>query len=70
MKMDEQTKPLRKIAGVRLDTSGVRKVGPYEAGKVYPVGDELSLAEAHRLVDAKGFTELTRADLTAPKQEG
>ncbi|MBD3609379.1 MAG: hypothetical protein HUJ30_02415 [Gammaproteobacteria bacterium] len=56
---EKEKKSLRKIKAIRLEKEGVKAVGPYKAGEVYKVGEgDLTLAEANRLVDAKGFTEV------------
>jgi len=62
--MTNDKKSLHKIAAIRLDRAGARAVGPYLAGVVYPVdGETLTNDEAHRLVSAKGFTELSAAEM-------
>jgi len=52
-----------KLAAVRMDRPGVVACGPYRAGQVYEVGDDLSESEARRLVNVKGFTPLYASDL-------
>jgi hypothetical protein len=61
----------RRIAAIRMERPGVRSVGPYEAGAIYIVGENgLTNEEATRLVDHKGFTELSSAQVRALATKG
>lgn len=65
---DKTNKPAA-IAAVRLERPGVKSCGPYKAGVIYRIGDEVAQAvvltpdEAVRLVEAKGFTPLTETEI-------
>ncbi len=66
--MSKKTDELRKIHAVRLVDAGTIACGPYRRGVIYPVGDELSLEEANRLVEVKGFEALTAAQVAAAEK--
>lgn len=54
----EPEKTLKPIKAVRLVRDGVKRCGPYLAGRDYRVPEDVSLEEAHRLIGAKGFIEV------------
>jgi hypothetical protein len=48
--------PARRI---RLAAPGIVAVGPYQAGRDYRVPEDVSAEEAKRLIQHKGFIEVT-----------
>ena len=67
-KKTETVPELKPIVAVCLETPGVKACGQFKHGKVYKVGGDLSLEEAHRLVDVKGFKKLSAAQVTAAEK--
>lgn len=59
----------KKECVICLKRPGVKSCGPFMREVEYTVPDDIDAAEAHRLVEVKGF-EVVRGTLPAIKKEG